>query len=146
VLGALVLKGTQVRPRAVSERQIGDVRDPDAVGLGGLGLVEQPVGGTAQAMGRISGARGEGFGLQRVQALPAHGPAQAQAAHPVAFFPQGNPQPAGAVAATVDVKDLKQWCFPGGCLRVPHRPLLACLPGVVALAGTPSTWHSRRTG
>ena len=82
-------------------------------------------------MRRVGRARGVGLGLQGAQAPAAHGRAQALTAHPVAFFAQGHLQPAGAVAALVDAKDLDQRRFPGGRLRALHRPLLPRLPRII---------------
>ena len=113
VLAGQVLKGVQSGSGTMSERQTGAARRPDPVGLGRFGLVQQPVGGAAQAMRRVGRARGVGLGLQGVQAPAAHGRAQALAAHPVAFFTQGHLQPARAVAAFVVAKDLDQRFFPG---------------------------------
>jgi len=50
----------------------------------------------------------------------------------VPFVAQRHLQPAGAVAAFVEAKDLDQHRFPGRCFQVPHRPLLLSLPGVKA--------------
>ena len=61
VLGARVLKGAQIGPLAVGQGQLRDVGDPHPVGLGGLGLVEQPVGGAAQPVRGVGRARGVGF-------------------------------------------------------------------------------------
>ena len=48
------------------------------------------------------------------------------------FWCQRHLQPAGAVAAFVDAKDLHQRRFPGRRFTAPpHRPLLARLPGVI---------------
>ena len=85
-----------------------------------------------QAMGRVSRARGVGFGLQRAQALPPHGRTPALAAHPVPFMAQRHLEPTGAVAAFVEAKDLPQHRFPGRCFRTPHRPLFRGLLGVKA--------------
>ena len=48
-----VMKSAEVGPTgydpvAVGQRQIGDVTNPDPIGLRGLGLVEQPVGRAAR--------------------------------------------------------------------------------------------------
>ena len=64
VPGALVLESAQVGPGAVGQRQIRDVGDPHPVGLDGLGLVQPPVGGAAQAVGGVGGAGGWGRGLR----------------------------------------------------------------------------------
>lgn len=131
-LAARVLKGAQISPVAVGERQIRDVRDPHPVGLGRVGLVEQPVGRAAQAMRRVGRARDKGLGLQRVQAPAAHGRAQALAAHSVAILAQGHLQSAGSVAAFMHAKDPDQRRFPS--------PLLGAPPPA---AGRPARRNSR---
>ena len=73
VLGAPALKGAPVRPRAIGQGQIRDTADPEPVGLGGLGLVEEPVGSTPSAVDRTGRAQGEDLGLQRAQVLAGQG-------------------------------------------------------------------------
>ena len=55
-------------------------------------------------MRRVGRARGEGFGLEREQALAAHGRAQALATDAVAFSAQGDRQAAGPMAAFMPAK------------------------------------------
>ena len=125
-----VLKSAQVGPVAVGQRQVGDVTDPDPIGLSGLGLVEQPVRRAAQPVGRIGGARREGLGLQRAQAPAAYGRPQALTAHQVPLFPQRYLEAAGAITAFMHPKHLDQRRFPSGlALRCPL--LRSLLPRVV---------------
>jgi hypothetical protein len=58
LLADRILIGTQVSPVAVGQGQISDITDPDLVSLRRLGLVKQPVGGSAQPVGRVGGAGG----------------------------------------------------------------------------------------
>ena len=111
LLAGHVLKGAQVGPVAVGQRQIRNITDPTPVGPGGRGLVEQPVRGAAQPVGRVGRARGVGLGLQ---GTPAHGRAPALTAHAIPLAAQGDLQPTGAVAAFMPAKDLDQRRFPSG--------------------------------
>ena len=104
LLAGHVLKGAQIGPTgydpvAVGQGQIGDVADSDSVRLGRLGLVEQSVLGALQPVGRVRGARRKGLGLQRAQAPPTHGHAQAVTADAIAFSAQSDLQSARTVAA-----------------------------------------------
>ena len=85
LLTGRILKSTQVGPVAVGQGQAGDVADSEPVGLGGLALVQQPVGRATQPVGRVRGARGEGLRLECVQAPAAHGRPQALTTHPVSL-------------------------------------------------------------
>ena len=67
-----ILVCAQICPVAISQRQVRST-DPDSVALSGLGLVEEQVRCTAQAVRGVGGARGIGLGLQRVQGPSAHG-------------------------------------------------------------------------
>jgi len=82
-------------------------------------------------MGQIGGARGEGLGLQRVQAPAAHGGAQALPPHTVAPAVQFDAQPTRPITAFMDAKHLNQRRFPSRFWLV-YCLLLKLLPSIVA--------------
>ena len=72
----------------IGQGQVGNVAHPHPVGLGRARLVEQQVRGAPPAVGRISGARGEGVGLQGPPLVPAQARTLGLAVYTVTFFPQ----------------------------------------------------------
>ena len=132
VLGAHVLKGAQVRPRAIGQRQIREVAHPDLVGLGWARLVEQQVRRAPLPVGRIGGARDEGLGLQGPPVVAAQPGAQGLTAHPIAFFPPFNRQASGAITPFVVVEHGEHFRFPGRFAGPRRRRCLPLPPGVLA--------------
>ena len=85
-----------------------NVTDLDPIGLGRLGLVEQPIRRAAHGWSRWCAERK--LGLQRVQAPSAHSGAQAPDA--IALAAQFNTQPKHAIAAFMHPEYLDQRRFP----------------------------------
>jgi len=72
----------------IGQGQVGNVAHPHPVGVDLVRLVQKQIWDAPPAMGRISGARGEGVGLQGPPLVPAQARTLGLAVYTVTFFPQ----------------------------------------------------------
>ena len=135
VFGSRGLEGAPVGPGAVGQGQVRAVGRPHLDGPGGLGLVQQPVGGATQPVRDVGRARGIDLGLQRMQAPAAPGRAQALPIHGAHGLAPRNLPPTSTIPALMGLKGLAQGRFPSRCLLV-HHSLRSRLPRII-----PTGWH-----